>query len=206
MNEYYHVIQIEGKGLGCVALKKIRIGTMILQEKPQLIVVDNSSESWIIEVMNSYNDMNEADQDEYWKLYNRFENVNGLNDQDKEKISKKKKWLEENGETKERIEVGQELMGIYETNCFENGVGIQASRFNHSCCSNAEHHWNEKTNSREFRVISKVNPGDEITVNYAMPFTMKSFKKRQDNLFEAWGFVCQCDLCKEEIKGTMHNN
>ena len=53
MNEYYHVIQIEGKGLGCVALKKIRIGKMILQEKPQMIV-DNSSESWKTEVMNSY--------------------------------------------------------------------------------------------------------------------------------------------------------
>ena len=146
--------------------------------------------------------MNNADQDDYWKLYNRFENVNDLNDQDKEKILKLKNWLVETDfKTNEKIEVVQ----IYETNCFENGICIQASRFNHSCSSNAEYHWNEKTNSREIRVISKVNPGDEITVNYAMPFAMKNFQKRQEYLSELWGFVCKCDRCKEEqIKGTIH--
>ena len=36
MSEYYQVKKIEGKGMGCVALKEIKLGTMILQEKPQL--------------------------------------------------------------------------------------------------------------------------------------------------------------------------
>ena len=36
MSEYYQVKQIEGKGTGCVALKEIKPGIMILQEKPQL--------------------------------------------------------------------------------------------------------------------------------------------------------------------------
>ena len=36
MSEYYEVKEIEGKGMGCVALKEIKLGTMILQEKPQL--------------------------------------------------------------------------------------------------------------------------------------------------------------------------
>ena len=35
MESYYQVIPIEGKGLGCVALKDIEIGTIILKEKPQ---------------------------------------------------------------------------------------------------------------------------------------------------------------------------
>ena len=35
MEEFYQVVPIEGKGLGCVALKNIQIGTIILQEKPQ---------------------------------------------------------------------------------------------------------------------------------------------------------------------------
>ena len=36
MSEYYQVKEIEGKGTGCVALKEIKPGIMILQEKPQL--------------------------------------------------------------------------------------------------------------------------------------------------------------------------
>ena len=36
MSEYYEVKSIPGKGMGCVALKEIKLGTMILQEKPQL--------------------------------------------------------------------------------------------------------------------------------------------------------------------------
>ena len=36
ISEFYKVVEIEGKGMGCVALKEIKLGTMILQEKPQL--------------------------------------------------------------------------------------------------------------------------------------------------------------------------
>ena len=35
MDNYYQVIPIKGKGLGCIALKDIKKGTIILQEKPQ---------------------------------------------------------------------------------------------------------------------------------------------------------------------------
>ena len=35
MDTYYHIVPIAGKGLGCVALKDIQKGTIILQEKPQ---------------------------------------------------------------------------------------------------------------------------------------------------------------------------
>ena len=35
MDNYYHIIPIREKGLGCVALKKIQKGAIILKEKPQ---------------------------------------------------------------------------------------------------------------------------------------------------------------------------
>ena len=52
------------------------------------------------------------------------------------------------------------------TNSYDDGVGIQASRFNHSCSPNAEFEWNETIAASVIRVVSKINSGDEITVNY----------------------------------------
>ena len=40
MDTYYHIVPIAGKGLGCVALKDIQKGTIILQEKPQCVPED----------------------------------------------------------------------------------------------------------------------------------------------------------------------
>ena len=37
MSEYYEVKKIEGKGMGCVATKKIKPGTIILSQKRDVI-------------------------------------------------------------------------------------------------------------------------------------------------------------------------
>ena len=72
-----------------------------------------------------------------------------------------------------------DIYGIYATNTFEQGVGIQASRFNHSCRSNAEEFWNEKNGATEIRSVSKINAGEEITINYrTSEISMKSYKTR----------------------------
>ena len=55
---------------------------------------------------------------------------------------------------------------IYKTNSFEMGIGIEASRFNHSCASNAEASWNDQKETREIRVVSRIKAGEEITINY----------------------------------------
>ena len=36
-NQFYKVVEIKGKGFGCVALRDIEKGTLILEEKPQCI-------------------------------------------------------------------------------------------------------------------------------------------------------------------------
>ena len=45
--------------------------------------------------------------------------------------------------------------------------------------------------------MSKIHPGDEITVNYAMNHSMANLATRQEKLLN-WGFNCQCDRCIEE--------
>ena len=99
-NEYYHLLEIPGKGFGAIAKKDIKIGTLILKEKPQIL--DNGSlipelllklkksknpnqgrlsiqcqewlekgiPDWIKSVMASYNQMTKVDQDEFLKLKN----------------------------------------------------------------------------------------------------------------------------------------
>ena len=37
MSEFYQVVEIDGKGLGCVATKDIKRGTLILKEKAQIL-------------------------------------------------------------------------------------------------------------------------------------------------------------------------
>ena len=38
MNSLYQIVQIEGKGFGCMALKDIKMGTLIQEEIPQFTI------------------------------------------------------------------------------------------------------------------------------------------------------------------------
>ena len=89
-NEYYHLLEIPGKGFGAIAKKDIEIGTLILKENPQIF--DNGNgligsslilgqqewleteiPDWIKSVMASYNKMTKVDQDEFLKLNNKVD-------------------------------------------------------------------------------------------------------------------------------------
>ena len=73
MSFVYEVTEIEGKGLGCVATKDIRKGSLILNENPQ--IYENTEEKswsskWIKSLLKSFNKMSEADQMAYMRLKN----------------------------------------------------------------------------------------------------------------------------------------
>ena len=46
MEHYFDVLNIEGKGLGCVALQDLKKGALILKEKPQFVSVTEPSGIW----------------------------------------------------------------------------------------------------------------------------------------------------------------
>ena len=77
-----------------------------------------------------------------------------------------------------------EIYGIYKTNCNSRGVAIHISRFNHSCAPNAENVWRSGENDAcEIRAVSKIKPGDEITVNYnPVEIVLKNLKIRQGTI------------------------
>lgn len=192
MDSIYKVVKIEGKDLGCVAIKDIKKGTLILQEKPQCFAnASGPSKIDLTSLLNSFNKMSQEHQEGFLKLHNRFETLEAL-----ELTNKQKEWIETNAKDEEKM---FQIYGIYRTNSFENGVAINFARFNHSCCSNAEAMWNEEENASEIRSVSKIKAGEEITLTYNWKqLAMKNWKTRQDNLWYNWGFKCCCDVCKEE--------
>ena len=81
MDILYKLDHIEGKNLGCIALKSIKIGTIILQEKPVCYDKMKSNADQVKNlgcIWNSYQNMSQPDKLEYNKLYNRFKNEKGF--------------------------------------------------------------------------------------------------------------------------------
>ena len=94
MSELYQVMEIEGKGFGCVATRDIQSGTLILSETPQLIFGKDqslkqlylkrhgevegkfnfllNSPDWIKSLVSSVNKMSETDRTEYLKLHSKY--------------------------------------------------------------------------------------------------------------------------------------
>ena len=146
MNTLYKVVKIEGKDFGCVAIKDIKKGTLILQEEPQCFAnATGPSKIDLKSLLDSYKSMSPGDQKEFINLHNRFEKLEDL-----ELTVKQKEWMSKNSICPENI---LKIYGVYRTNSFENGVALNFARFNHSCCSNAEAMWNEEENSSEIRLV-----------------------------------------------------
>ena len=114
-----------------------------------------------------FSEMNKADQDEYMKLSNKYENIQALPMKEKSELrillEQRKAQCETNLEQNSKM---LKIFHIYETNSFQDcGVCIKISRFNHSCRPNA----NQKllqNSSVEIRAMSNINEGEEITLTY----------------------------------------
>jgi len=213
MTDLYKVTEVEGKGLGCIALKDIKMGSLILKEKFQWTAKkmqdpddDSDFHEWVKSIVTSYQKLSSSDKKEYLKLYRivpekgeaskmlaPFKNhMNHMNES--LTLSDYRDFAIE----KEKI---KEILQIYITNCVAlwSGIGIKTSRFNHSCHSNAGMFPAAvEEDTFEIRAISKIKAGDEITFNYAyMVLSMQNKKFRQKYLGYFNGFKCYCDSCKK---------
>ena len=72
MSGVYRLIEIEGKGLACIATTDIKKGSLILKENPQMPADAEAetmgSSKWIKILSKSFNRMSKADQLEYMRL------------------------------------------------------------------------------------------------------------------------------------------
>ena len=84
MTELYHVKIVEGKGLGMIASKFIKRGTLILKEEPQMPAISKPSDSedpnaepelwktYINDVVSSFYKMSHSDQEAFLELNNEY--------------------------------------------------------------------------------------------------------------------------------------
>ena len=199
MEGLFKIDKINGKGYGWIALQDIKAGTVIYQEKNQ-IVLGSKTEDHLLDMMTSFYAMTENDQKQFLELHNKYLDLNSLPDS-------QKKWyfdIKNNAEVIQTIQklgldfnLALKIICIYKTNAFKWGVGIKVSRMNHSCCPNSQtENWNGCDMAiRAIRATSKILEGQEITICYLDP--LKNFKERQE-FCHMRGFVCSCEVCQDE--------
>ena len=213
MEKLYKVDKIVGKGFGWIALKNIKVGTMICKEKPQFFPEKIPKELdppsiHFSNLMNTFFAMSKENQKEFLELSNAYYDPNSLNDE------AKKLYFGWKNDTENQTQFDSHLLlkiiCICQTNRFGDGFGeicIKISRINHSCCSNSDYFTNDD-GEMEIRATSKILEGQEITINYAGTNRaiypprcgtndMKKLKERKHG-FQIYGFVCSCDLCQNE--------
>ena len=129
MSEFYQVVKIDGKGLGCVATKDIKRGTLILREKAPIVFKQSEmmTKNWAKSVLTSFKQMSKKNQEEFLKLHNPYW---------EEKLSSNKQMYESLDERDAAI------LAICAANVMPHSDGlafvpIHASRFNHSCSPTA---------------------------------------------------------------------
>ena len=195
----YEIKQIEGKGLGIVAIKDISKGTLILKETPQMSHMDaltpnlqGSHEAlkiWIKRVISLFNEMNLVDQAEYMKLHSHFENEISFG-----LISEFLGLIYTMVNDGKKADEILKIIGIFIANNYENSLSIQISRFNHSCKPNALH-----SDFHEVWAVCNIKAGQEITISYKEDglFGLRTTQYRQEILLQTWGFTCKCEFCQE---------
>ena len=199
-----------GKGVGMVATKKIKLGTLIIRESPQLLVdlsvnedfLDKSSRN-IRNTVKSFMQMKQTDKDIFMKLFNKFSvNERLLSVTSLKYIEHAKNALENMDLVDISMEEAIAVCQRVNTNAFDNGVCLNISRFNHSCLANAEHFWNDDLETRDVRAIKNIKEGEEIFLNYQASSSYLTRAERQKNIIEGFHFSCHCvawDLPETEI-------
>ena len=144
----FQLIGFEGKGLGAVATKDIKRGTLILKELPQISIKrTNNRNQDINNLKSAFYRMNKINQEEYLSHY-----CYGFTSKE-EKITK---IFQFNKFTQRNFGMPNITEVLY----------IKGSRFNHSCSANAYFDWNSDK-ELEIRAMSKViKAGQEITIDY----------------------------------------
>ena len=176
--ELWAVQSLPGRGLGCIALSDIAIGTRVLAEPP--LTVEGPGLPTIesaVEALNPADRMHFFALAQEVRLYGETKSIAGI--------------IGTNGIP---FEVDGEDFG---------GIFPRASRFNHSCDANAIYLYNTALGLLTVHAAKTISAGDEITFNYLPPFTeslplggaISARGLRQQRLRSAFGFECSCAWC-----------
>ncbi|KJA18991.1 hypothetical protein HYPSUDRAFT_168621 [Hypholoma sublateritium FD-334 SS-4] len=167
-------------GKGVFATREFKAGDVILREKPVLTVKAKHFDEAHVHVETALRNMSPEDLAGFLSLHN------------------------EHTRSCCADSLPRRASGIYKSNALMlnpdvAGVGLRASRFNHSCAPNACHALNPITNKLEMRALDPIREGEEIFITYnsseITPQTPR--EKRQAELRKRYHFTCACSMCKQ---------
>lgn len=188
---------VANKGFGCVALKPLKQGTRILEEKPLLVIHD--TQYLLSEIEGEYNKLTAEDQRLYFSLHSNHGQDPRMwptSIHPTVPALERQRILEQHAaRTGEKASV----TSIFQTNCMEMGAGAAvfaySSRFNHCCNPNASFSWNAAIGKETIHIIQDVAEGEEITLSYC---DMTHDKKLRSWSLKHYNFVCDCPACGDE--------
>ncbi|EDR00320.1 uncharacterized protein LACBIDRAFT_334260 [Laccaria bicolor S238N-H82] len=161
---------------GCCALatKKIRRGDLILSEKPVVIVGTGKPQ---LAIQAELRGLSPTHLNSFLHLSNGHADCSCFL-------------------------AGQRAIGIYSTNSFaltddQGGIGLTASRFNHSCSPNARFSFNPTNGQLRIFALSDIPVGEEICVAYLSSRRLygQTRQHRQGILRSRYHFTCSCSVC-----------
>jgi len=194
---YFKLCHVPGKGLGVVATKDLSPGTLVILEKPLLVLDPPTDRKQLLKTLGC--DWCKVDMRAPPEL---------VRSQIQRMILEKtvKRMREEERDqfmalTDKTAKVDHEKTpwGVFLTNCLPMGsyrvLGIYPTmaRINHSCKPNAHHFFNEEDGTEEVVVMEPIKAGEEITISYIRTFCSRNF--RQELLQDKFGFRCTCCVC-----------
>ena len=232
MAEIYKVVDIEGKGLGCVASTDIKRGSLILNENTQIKSLEFHSQQdarqkgqlveFIKSLWKSFNQMNKKDQLEFMALSNIY-------DFEELCLTKKRIMIERLKELDERHQIDEmiveihrltikkfendpekaekilKICNIYNTNQILDGVagcGVAIKTARFNHSCQPNATALIITGQNQIRAIKDIKAGEEINICYLGGSNILRNKKFRQKLLYTWHFVCLCDLCKNDQLNT----
>eukprot|EP00933_Yihiella_yeosuensis_P003093 TRINITY_DN10547_c0_g1_i2.p1 TRINITY_DN10547_c0_g1~~TRINITY_DN10547_c0_g1_i2.p1 ORF type:complete len:377 (-),score=63.87 TRINITY_DN10547_c0_g1_i2:69-1199(-) len=168
----FEIKQLEGRGLGAIALEDLKSGKIVLADPPVLAVrTDEPGDAWNRELHSEFEKLGDENKKVVWDLHDVC-------------LNSKEKTLE----------------GILFSNCigrdmarFDVALLPLVSRFNHSCSPNLEQSWDEDAGEAHLIAAEEIPAGEELTISY-IELRLPREERRQ-RLRENYGFECHCSAC-----------
>ncbi|CUM66332.1 uncharacterized protein PRCAT00003994001 [Priceomyces carsonii] len=92
------------------------------------------------------------------------------------------------------------MMGTYNINNLDSSIYLVQSHLNHCCDPNTDVQSSTTSRIQGLKVFASrdIKAGEELTTTYVNP--SHTVQQRQRELRVNWGFLCNCQKCKEDLK------
>ncbi|KAL2441506.1 hypothetical protein ABEF95_015214 [Exophiala dermatitidis] len=193
------LVNTPDRGMGVFATRKIKAGTLVLVERP-LIILDKNEETTPAAIEREFAALSRADQKVYLRLWDAeksgmsrvvsiyYSNCYNCDEFVKPKQANTTTTPDQRDATTGTVTAGSTAGG-------GSAIGAFASRLNHSCLPNVQFSYDETTNQMQFRAIRDIARGKEICSNYdKVVFETRSKRQRKQQIY--YGFICTCEACE----------